>query len=120
MQSLIQTLVARPAGVFLFLLAAAFLEVLGDSFFQSALHRPSSTPRWVLYAGGAAILSFYGFVVNLPHWDFGKLLGVYVAFFFVAAQIVAWIRFHQKLSLPTLVGGSMIVVGGFLISFWKR
>jgi small multidrug resistance family-3 protein len=120
MQNPIQTLVARPAGVFLFLLAAAFLEVLGDSFFQSALHRPSATPRWLLYAGGAAILTLYGFVVNLPHWDFGRLLGVYVAFLFVAAQIVAGIRFHQKPSLPTLVGGFMIVVGGVVISFWQR
>ena len=40
--------------------------------------------------------------------------------FFVAAQIVAGIRFHQKPSLPTLVGGFMIVVGGVVISFWQR
>lgn len=71
-----------------------------------------------LVAGGGT-LSFYGLMVNLPRWDFGKVLGVYVVFFFVVAQIVAKLRFNQPTTLPALMGGFMIVAGGAVISFWK-
>jgi len=118
MKSLDQVL-AVPGATFLLLLAAATLEVFGDAFFQSAVHRSTGLWRWIFLAGGGATLSIYGLVVNLPHWNFGKLLGVYVVFFFVIAQIVARVRFHQPINLPTVVGGLMIAVGGLIISFWK-
>jgi small multidrug resistance family-3 protein len=118
MQSL-NEIVARPTGVFLLLLVAALLEVLGDSCFQSAIHGSSGLPRWISAIAGVGILSLYGLVVNVPQWNFGKLLGVYVVFFFVTAQIVARVRFNQPTSLPVLVGGFMIMVGGAIISFWK-
>jgi len=57
--------------------------------------------------------------VNLPQWDFGKLLGVYVALFFVVAQIVAKVRFGQTPTMPIYVGGSLIVAGGMVITLWK-
>jgi small multidrug resistance family-3 protein len=118
MRSLDQILTA-PGTMFLLLVVAATLEVLGDAFFQSAVHRSSGLWRWIFMAGGAATLSAYGLVVNLPGWDFGKLLGVYVVFFFVIAQIVARARFHQAISPPVLVGGFLIMAGGLTISFWK-
>jgi len=118
MRSLDQFL-TMPGTVFLLLLVAATLEVLGDAFFQSAVHRSSGLSRWMLLAAGGGTLSLYGLGVNLPRWDFGKLLGVYVVFFFVVAQIVARVRFNQPISLPTLAGGFMIVAGGAIISFWK-
>ncbi|MGA7754322.1 MAG: hypothetical protein WCB05_15920 [Candidatus Sulfotelmatobacter sp.] len=108
-----------PGGVFLLLMIAAGLEVSGDAFFQSAVHRTSGLSRWLSLAAGVLVLSLYGVVVNLPHWDFGKLLGVYVVFFFAAAQLIAKVRFHQQMTLPALVGGFMIVIGGAIISFWK-
>jgi hypothetical protein len=118
MRSLDQFL-TMPGTVFLLLLVAATLEVLGDALFQSAVHRSSGWSRWLLLAAGGGTLSLYGLGVNLPRWDFGKLLGVYVVFFFVVAQIVARVRFNQPISLPTLAGGFMIVAGGAIISFWK-
>jgi small multidrug resistance family-3 protein len=118
MRSLEQIL-AVPGATFVLLLVAATLEVLGDAFFQSALHRSSGLWRWIFLAAGVGTLSLYGLVVNLPHWDFGKLLGVYVVFFFVIAQIVAKVRFNQPTTLPTLVGGLMIMAAGVVIWFSK-
>jgi hypothetical protein len=118
MRSLDQIL-AAPGTVFLLFMFAATLEVVGDAFFQSAVHRSSGLWRWIFMAGGAATLSTYGLVVNLPGWNFGKLMGVYVVFFFVIAQIVAGVRFHQPISPPVLVGGFLIMVGGLIFSLWK-
>jgi multidrug transporter EmrE-like cation transporter len=103
--------------VFLFLLIAAILEVLGDSFLQTAVHHSSGVWRWIWLIGGAAALSTYGLMVNLPTWNFGRLLGVYVVFFFIAAQVVAKIRFQQPTTPAVLAGGSLIVAGGLII--WK-
>ena len=71
------------------------------------------------FASGAAVLALYGSVVNVPRWDFGKLLGIYVALFFVMAQIVAKVRFGQSPTTPIYAGGALIVAGGMLIAFWK-
>jgi len=105
--------------VLLLLLMAAILEVLGDSFFQTALHRSPGVWRWIWLIGGAITLSAYGLTVNLPNWDFGRLLGVYVVVFFVVAQAVARIRFQQSPTPAILAGGALIVTGGLIISFWK-
>jgi small multidrug resistance family-3 protein len=111
-------LVLRGGALFVLMIAAT-LEVSGDAFFQSAVHRTSGLSRWLSFVGGVVVLSLYGLVVNLPQWNFGKLLGIYVVFFFVVAQIVAKVRFHQPTTLPILVGGCMIVAGGAVISFWN-
>ena len=49
-------------------------------------------------------------------WDFGRLLGVYVVFFFVVAQLISWLVFHQPPSTAVLVGGAFIVVGGAVMT----
>lgn len=117
---ILKQMFAAPGGVFLLLSIAAALEVLGDSFFQSAMHRSSGTTRAVAFVEGAAALALYGIVVNAPRWDFGKLLGVYVVFFFLWAQVIAKIRFNQPITLPVVVGGFFIATGGAIISFWKN
>ncbi len=110
---------STPMGAFVALSVAALLEVLGDSFFQSGLYRGSGTARVLWFGLGVAVLAAYGLFVNVPQWEFGKLLGSYVALFFVIAQIVAWLRFHQKPTAPILIGGALIVSGGLVITFWK-
>ncbi|HWS97844.1 MAG TPA: hypothetical protein VN620_15365, partial [Candidatus Methylomirabilis sp.] len=60
-----------------------------------------------------------GLVVNTPPWDFGKLLGLYVVLFFLVAQALAKMRFQQSPTLPIVVGGSLIVAGGAVVTFWK-
>ena len=71
----------------------------------------------VLFAVGALVLFSYGYVVNAPSWDFGRLLGIYVVFFFVVAQLISWIVFHQRPSTGVLIGGAFIIIGGVIISY---
>jgi drug/metabolite transporter (DMT)-like permease len=112
-------LTSSTGGALLVLLLAAALEVLGDSFFQSGLHRATGTARILPFVVGAAVLALYGLMVNIPRWDFGKLLGVYIAFFFLVAQLVAWLRFNEVPTPRILLGGFFIVCGGAIIG-WGR
>src|SRR5271169_4578777 len=116
MRNLLNHLVAQRSGALLLLTIAAFLEVYGDSCFQSALYRASGMSRTLAFAGGALSLAAYGLVVNAPRWEFGKLLGVYVVLFFLLAQIVARFKFGQSPTLPILIGGALICAGGVIIS----
>jgi small multidrug resistance family-3 protein len=110
---------ARYAGAFALLVLAAFLEAFGDSLFQSAIYRSEGTARVLYFVFGAVVLALYGFTVNSPPWDFGKLLGVYVVLFFLVAQVLAKVRFHQSPTVPIYVGGALITTGGVIIAFWR-
>jgi small multidrug resistance family-3 protein len=118
-QSILHQIAAHRLGPILILVLAAFLEAAGDSYFQSGLYRTSGAVRVLSFAGGAAMLVLYGLLVNLPRWEFGRLLGVYVVLVFLMAQFLAKVRFHQSPTPPILVGGSLIVIGGLVITFWK-
>ena len=120
MKDILNQIVATRIGTFAVLLLAAFLEAYGDSCFRSGLYRSTGVVRYVAFAGGIVTLSLYGLVVNTPPWEFGKLLGLYVVLFFLVAQILAKVRFHQTPTPPILVGGSLILLGGMIISFWRR
>jgi small multidrug resistance family-3 protein len=100
----------------LLLLLAAFLEAGGDAFVRLGLRSTAAAPRLLFFLAGAAVLFLYGWTVNTPPWDFGRLLGVYVVFFFLVAQALSWLIFHQKPSVAVLVGGGFIAVGGLIIS----
>jgi small multidrug resistance family-3 protein len=117
--NILDKLVANPLGAFLVLAFAAFLEAWGDSFFQIAFYRSEGVGRVLAILSGALVLAAYGSVVNIPRWDFGKLLGVYVVLFFIVAQILNKVRFSQAPTLPIYAGGSLIVAGGLVIAFWK-
>jgi drug/metabolite transporter superfamily protein YnfA len=100
----------------LILFTAALLEAGGDALVRKGLHAQAPT-RLFFFAASALVLFGYGYVVNAPSWDFGRLLGVYVVFFFVVAQLISWIVFHQPPSRTVLIGGCFIVVGGAIISY---
>jgi len=112
-------LVSSSFGAIGVLATAAFLEAWGDSFFQVSFYRSSGLGRGLAFAAGAIVLAGYGSVVNLPRWDFGRLLGVYVTLFFVVAQILAKVRFGSSPTLPIYVGGALIVSGGLVIALWQ-
>jgi len=97
------------------LFAAALLEACGDALVRKGLHASALLRAWFLLAG-AVLLFVYGWTVNTPPWDFGRLLGVYIVFFFVVAQILNWVAFGQAPTLRVMLGGACIVAGGLIIS----
>lgn len=103
----------------LILFAAAALEAGGDALMRSGLHSNTPWHRHALFFAAAVSLFAYGWTVNAPPWDFGKLLGLYVVFFFVISQLVSWLIFKQPPSPSLLIGGALIVAGGGVIAFSK-
>ena len=101
------------------LFAAAILEAGGDALMRGSAHGTAISRRVLFGIAGALVLAGYGWVVNAPPWDFGRLLGVYVAFFFVVAQGIAWIAFGQKPGSAILIGGGLIVAGGLVVSLGR-
>jgi hypothetical protein len=116
---LLNRLVANPLGALAVLTLAALLEAWGDSFFQVGFYRSSGMGRVLAILAGAAVLAAYGSVVNVPRWDFGKLLGAYVVLFFLMAQLLNKVRFGQSPTTPIYAGGALIVAGGLVVAFWK-
>lgn len=98
---------------------AAVLEAGGDALVRTGLHSTLLVRRAEFLLLGGVVLFSYGVVVNLPTWDFGRLLGIYVAMFFVVAQLINYFGFGQKPSASIMVGGVLIIAGGLIISFWR-
>jgi small multidrug resistance family-3 protein len=97
------------------LLFAAALEAGGDALIRSGLQTSPVLLRVGLFAAGALTLFLYGLLVNAAPWDFGRLIGIYVVFFFLVAQVVAWAAFREAPSPSVLVGGALIVLGGLIL-----
>jgi small multidrug resistance family-3 protein len=117
--NLLNKLVAHPAGILIVLAFAAFLEAFGDSLFQTGFYRSAGWGRIGAIAAGVIVLAAYGAFVNLPRWDFGRLLGVYVVLFFIVAQILNKVRFGQSPTPSIYIGGSLILAGGLVVAFFK-
>lgn len=100
------------------LLVAAVLEAGGDALVRTGLHSTLFVRRAEFLVLGGVMLFGYGVVVNLPRWDFGRVLGVYIAMFFLVAQLINYLSFGQKPTTSIIVGGILIIGGGLVISFW--
>ena len=107
-----------PVALALLTLSAA-LESGGDALVRAGLHGRTLLARAGFLAIGAVVLFAYGVVVNLPPWDFGRLLGVYVALFYVVAQVINLVFFGVAPRAPVLVGGALILAGGTVVAFWR-
>lgn len=103
-------------SVLAILLIAAIFEAGGDALVRAGLRQGTSGWRWLAFLGGAVVLFTYGLIVNAPDWEFGRLLGIYVVFFFLIAQLLSWVLFHQPPSIATMIGGALIVAGGVVLA----
>jgi hypothetical protein len=101
------TLMSRTTALCVLFLAA-ILEAGGDALIRVGLHAHPGRTRIGFLSLGALVLFSYGYSVNTPQWDFGKLLGIYVVFFFVVAQLISWLAFNQPPHEPgTWAGRSL-------------
>jgi small multidrug resistance family-3 protein len=94
------------------LVIAALLEVGGDAFVRWGLKEG----RILGFILGAVVLLTYAILVNTPKWDFGRLLGIYIAIFFVVSQLVSFIVFNGEFHFSTIIAGILIVSGGIILT----
>lgn len=104
-----------------FLIVATVLEVSGDAIVRIALHDHSglTAARIGLFLLGAVLVFGYATFLNLAPLEFGEVVGLYIATLFIVWQIINFLFFRTLPTLPILMGGTLIVVGGALVSFWK-
>jgi hypothetical protein len=112
-----QHVAQRPAVVLL--LAATILEVSGDAVVRTAIFNHMGLARIGLFLAGAALLLSYGTLLNLAPFEFGQLVGLYLATLFVVWQLVNFVAFRTLPTLPIVLGGSLVIAGGAIITFWK-
>ncbi|MGA3156650.1 MAG: hypothetical protein ABSE43_03675 [Steroidobacteraceae bacterium] len=102
-----------------FLLLATTLEVTGDAVVRLALYHRGGPPRVGLFLAGATLLLGYGSFLNMAPIEFGRVVGLYIATLFVVWQLISFVFFRSVPTLPVLVGGTLVLAGGAIITFWK-
>jgi small multidrug resistance family-3 protein len=102
-----------------FLLVATTLEVSGDAVVRIAIYDHVGITRLPLMLAGATLLLGYGTSLNLAPVEFRHVVGLYIAILFVVWQLINFAVFRTTPNLPILLGGTLIVVGGFVVTFWK-
>lgn len=104
--------------LFGFLVIAAALEATGDALVRKGIIQSAWIPRCLLFVAGATVLFAYGLSINLAPVEFGRVIGLYIATLFIVWQLVNWVFFHSSPTMPMLVGGALIVVGGLIVTLW--
>lgn len=103
------------------MLVATILEAMGDAVVRVALHNHHSAliARVGLYLVGGVLLTLYGTSLNLAPMEFAAVTGMYVATLFVVFQITNFVFFRTLPTPAVLIGGSLVVAGGLIVSLWK-
>lgn len=109
---------SRAAIVGLIILATVF-ESVGDALVRLGLHSNVTAVRLGWFALGGTLLFAYGLFLNLPPVEFGRIVGLYIASLFVMFQLVNLVIFRTAPTLPVLIGGALIVIGGLIVAFWN-
>jgi hypothetical protein len=104
-----------------FLIVATIFEVCGDAIVRIALHNYAGLTaiRFALFMLGAALVFGYATFLNLAPLEFREVVGLYIATLFIVWQVINFAFFRTLPTAAVLVGGSLIVVGGAVVSFWK-
>ena len=103
----------------LVLLVATVLEVSGDAIVRTALYHHVGLVRVAWFLAGALLLFGYGCFLNLAPFEFGQVVGLYIATLFIVWQVINFIAFRTPPTLPIVVGGALVIGGGAVITFWK-
>jgi hypothetical protein len=103
-----------------FLILATTLEASGDAVVRLGLGQQAWAARLGLFLPGAALLFGYGLFLNLAPVEFERVVGLYIATLFVVWQIVNYLFFRHVPTVPILLGGALIVIGGCIVTFWTR
>ena len=53
--------------------------------------------------------------MNLSGLPFGRMIGSYIAAFFVVSQVIAVLAFHETMDWRMIAGGTLIVAGGCVL-----
>jgi hypothetical protein len=69
--------------------------------------------------GRGCLLFGYGLFLNLAPLEFGQVVGLYIATLFVVWQSVNFVFFRSVPTLPIVVGGTLVIAGGMIITFWR-
>ena len=107
------------AKALVFLLIATTLEAGGDAVVRLAMYDHAGPARIALMVVGAALLFGYGVGLNLAPLAFGQVVGLYIATLFTVWQVVNLVVFRTFPTVPTAVGGTLIIAGGLIVTFWK-
>jgi hypothetical protein len=110
----------RYLTVFSLLVLATTLEASGDAIVRIGLGPHPLLTRVALMLAGALVLYGYGLTLNLGPLDWGRLVGAYVAVFFVVGQIINLVFFQTLPTLPIVIGGLFILTGGVIVTLWER
>ena len=105
--------------VLLLLLIATTLEVSGDALVRMGIYNHTGAARLGLFLAGAVLLCGYGTFLNLAPLEFGQVVGLYLATLFVVWQVINFLAFRALPTLPIVLGGSLVIAGGAIITFWK-
>ena len=104
--------------IWAFLIGATSLEATGDALVRNGLfNRVGIAKLGTLLLGGALLLG-YGTMLNLAPQPFERVVGLYIATLFCVWQIISFIAFGSVPSRSIVLGGSLIVAGGLVVSFW--
>jgi small multidrug resistance family-3 protein len=102
----------------LLLVVATALEASGDAVVRIAIYNHAGLARLGLFLAGAALLFGYGSLLNLAPLEFSRVVGLYIATLFVVWQIINFIAFHSTPTVPIMLGGTLIVAGGSIVTYW--
>src|ERR1700745_2086387 len=110
---------SQVLSAFGFLLIATALEVSGDAEVRLAIYSYAGILLPAAMVCRAVLLFGYGFFLNLAPVEFRQVVGLYIATLFTMWQMINFLVFRTTPTLPILVGGILIVLGGLIVTFWK-
>jgi small multidrug resistance family-3 protein len=75
--------------------------------------------RAALFVLGGVLVFGYATFLNLAPLEFREVVGLYIATLFIVWQVINFAFFRTLPTYPVLAGGSLIVAGGLVVSFWR-